>query len=116
MRKVGACNLLIVELYLHPAQFLMRQPQELIEHPQFMQQLPGGRMDGVAAKIAEEVPVLFKDYHLNAGAGQQQPKHHPGRAAADNTTRCMFRRHLSSYKPTYNGGCNQPNYKSQKAY
>src|SRR5262245_49264216 len=86
MRKVGACYLLVVELDLHPAQFLMRQSQDLIEHPQFAHQLQSGGMDGVAAEIAEEVPVLFKDYHLNAGAGEHQPKHHSGGAAPDNTT------------------------------
>src|SRR5262245_3173598 len=86
MRKVGACDLLIVEHYLHPAQFLMRQAQELIEHPQLMHQLQRGRMYGVAAKVAEEVSVFFKDHHLNAGAGEQQPKHHTGWAATDNTT------------------------------
>src|SRR5215470_6055365 len=43
-------------------------------------------MDGVAAKIAEEVAVLFKDYHLDACAGEQQPEHHSRGAGADNTT------------------------------
>jgi hypothetical protein len=43
-------------------------------------------MNGVAAKIAEEVPMLFEHNHFDAGAGQQQPEHHPGGAAADNTT------------------------------
>src|SRR5215475_14862318 len=87
MRKVGAYYVLVLEFDLHPAQFLMRQSQELIEHPQLMHQLQRGGMDGVAAKIAEEVPVFFKDHHLNAGAGEQQPKHHTGGAATDNTTR-----------------------------
>src|SRR5262249_48679026 len=86
MREVGAYDLFIVELDLHPAQFLMRETQELIEHPQLMQQLQRGRMDGVTAKITEEIPVLFQDYHLNAGTGEEQPNHHSGGAATDNTT------------------------------
>src|SRR5262245_41515072 len=86
MRKVGAGDLFVVELDLHPPQFLMRQPQELVEHPQLMHQLQRGRMDGVAAKVAEEVPVLFEHDHLNSGAGQQQPEHHSGGATADNAT------------------------------
>jgi len=43
-------------------------------------------MDGVAAKIAEEVPMFFEDYHFNSGAGEQQPERHSGGAATDNTT------------------------------
>src|SRR5215470_11294470 len=86
MRKIGACYLLVVELDLHPAQFLMRQPQDLIEHPQFMHQLQRGGMDGVAAKIAKEVSVLFEHDNFNAGAGEQQPEHYSSGPAADDTT------------------------------
>src|SRR5215475_5194101 len=86
MRKFGAGDLLVLELDLHPPQFLMRQPQEFIEHPKLMHQLQCGGMDGVATKIAEEVRVLFEHDHLNACAGEQKSKHHSCRAAADNTT------------------------------
>src|SRR5262249_45682019 len=51
-----------------------------------MHQLQRGRVDGVAAKITEEVRMLFEDDHINAGAGEQQPKHHSGGATADYTT------------------------------
>src|SRR5262245_17421530 len=64
----------------------MRQPQELIEHTQLMHQLQGGRMDGVAAKIAEEITVLFKHDHFNTGAGKKQTEHHAGGTAAGDTT------------------------------
>src|SRR5262245_30342519 len=90
MRKVGACDLLIVELDLHPAQFMMWQAQEFIEHPQLMQQLQRRWMNGVAAKIAKEVPVFFKDRHLDAGAGKEQAEHHTGGAATNNTTRSSY--------------------------
>src|SRR5262245_36374856 len=64
----------------------MRQSQEFIEHPQLVHQLQRGGMDGVAAKVAEEVRVLFEHDHLNACAGEQQPEHHSGGAASNNTT------------------------------
>jgi hypothetical protein len=40
-------------------------------------------VDGVAAEIAEEVGMLFEHPDLAAGAGEQQPGHHPRRPAAD---------------------------------
>ena len=40
-------------------------------------------MDGVAAKIAQEVLVLLQHDHVDAGARQQQAEHHAGRTAAD---------------------------------
>ena len=41
-------------------------------------------MHRVAAKIAQEVLVLFQHRDIDAGAGQQEAQHHPGRAAACN--------------------------------
>jgi hypothetical protein len=40
-------------------------------------------VDRVAAEIAEEIGVLLKHPNVAAGAGEQQPGHHPGRPAAD---------------------------------
>ncbi len=42
-------------------------------------------MHGVAAKIAQEIGVLFQHRDLDAGAGQKKAEHHPGRPAADDT-------------------------------
>ena len=50
-----------------------------------MHQFKRRRMDRVASKIAQEIPVLFKNDHRNAGAGQQATQHHAGRAASDDT-------------------------------
>ncbi len=40
-------------------------------------------MDCIAAKIAQEIGVLFDDDHIDSGAGEQKPEHHPGGAAAN---------------------------------
>ncbi|GAB2894495.1 hypothetical protein GCM10027278_13390 [Paralcaligenes ginsengisoli] len=40
-------------------------------------------MHGIAAKIAQEVAVFFKDCDGNPRTRQQQPQHHAGRAASD---------------------------------
>ena len=45
-------------------------------------QLKRRGMNRVAAKIAEEIGVLLQHRHMNAGAREQKPEHHPGRAAA----------------------------------
>ena len=40
----------------------------------------------VAPKIAQEIFVLFQNDYFHSDASKQKPKHHPGRAAADNAT------------------------------
>jgi hypothetical protein len=40
-------------------------------------------MDGVAAEVAEEVCVLFKDGDGDVGAGEQEAEHDSSGASAD---------------------------------
>jgi hypothetical protein len=40
-------------------------------------------MDGVTAKIAEEVGMLFNYADLASGPREKQSRHHPGWAASD---------------------------------
>ena len=42
-------------------------------------------MNGVAAKVAQEVGVLLEHDDVDAGARQQVAEHEPARAAADDT-------------------------------
>ena len=42
-------------------------------------------MDGVAAKVAQEVGVLLEHDDVDAGARQQEAEHKPARPAADDT-------------------------------
>jgi hypothetical protein len=45
-------------------------------------------MNRIAAKIAQEIGVLFKNDHGNAGAGEQITQHHAcGATARDAATR-----------------------------
>ena len=48
-----------------------------------MEEFEGGGMDGIAAKVAEEIFVLFKDGDGDAGAGEEEAEHHAGGATAD---------------------------------
>jgi len=61
----------------------MRQLQELMEKAQFVHQLKRGRMNRIAAKIAEEIGMFFQHHNGNSGACQKKSKHHSGRAASD---------------------------------
>src|SRR5207245_9292271 len=41
--------------------------------------LERGRVDRVAAKVAQEVGVLLEHEDLDAGPGEEEPEHNPGR-------------------------------------
>ncbi len=60
----------------------VRKLQELLEQSKLVHHLERGGMNGVAAKIAQEIGVLLQHDDLDAGARQQVAQHHPGRAAA----------------------------------
>jgi hypothetical protein len=46
---------------------------------------------GVAAKVAEEVGVLFKDKRIDPCASEQVAEHHAGGAAADDAAARRYR-------------------------
>ena len=64
-------------------QAVVRPVQEVLEKPQLVENLHRRRVDGVAAKIAEEVLVLFQHANLAAGSGEKQPGHDARRPAAN---------------------------------
>ena len=47
-------------------------------------------MDGVAAEIAEEIPVFLQHGDPNSGAAKQVAEHHSGRAAANDAAGCFY--------------------------
>lgn len=61
----------------------MGQSEKSIEQAEFVENLKGGGVDGIAAEIAEEVFMLFKNGDLDACAREQIAEHDSGRAAAD---------------------------------
>jgi hypothetical protein len=64
---------------------LVRLLKELVEQAEFVHQLQRGGMDGVAAKVAQEIAVLFEHIDLDPGAGEEKAEHHAGRAASHDT-------------------------------
>ena len=69
---------------LHPA---LRQGVEALAQAELVEQVERRRVDGVAAEVPQEVRVLLEHGDLDPGTGQQQPEHHPRRAAPDHAAR-----------------------------
>ena len=61
----------------------MVEREKLVLEPEFGQQVDGRRMDGVAAKVPQEVAVFFEHDNLDPGSGEQETEEQPSRAAAD---------------------------------
>ncbi len=78
MREIGDRKHLVADLGRKRGLGLMRQAQERVEQPEFVQHLQGRGVDRVAAEVAQEIGVLFQHQHIDSGAGQQIAQHHPG--------------------------------------
>jgi len=48
-----------------------------------VEELKRGRVDGVAAEVAEEVFVFFEDGNFDSGAGEEEAEHDSGGASTD---------------------------------
>src|SRR6266508_1397512 len=64
----------------------MRQFEKILEQSQFMHHFERRRMNGVTAKVAQKIFVLFKYDDVDSCARQQKSEHHARWAAAGNTT------------------------------
>src|SRR5215831_2144408 len=62
--------------------FLVRQLEERVQQAELVDHLERGRVDGVAAEVAQEVGVLLEHHDRDAGARQQETEHHAGGSAA----------------------------------
>ena len=82
VREVGHLEELLADLRGKLAHLAVRPGEERVEQPKLVHHLHGGRMHGVAAKVAQEVAVLLQHHHIDAGAREQEAQHHAGRPAA----------------------------------
>ncbi len=71
---------------------LVRNRQKVVQNVEFIQDLQGGGVHGIAAEIAKEVTVLFEYSDLNAGAGEQKAEHNASRTTADDAAGGVERR------------------------
>ena len=79
-----------------PRRLVMRARQQRLQQPQLGEEIEGCRMHGIAAEIAQEITVLLQHQGLHPGPGEEQPRHHSRRAAADDQqiriVHCLFLR------------------------
>jgi hypothetical protein len=83
MREIGESESFVADLAAKFLQLLVRALEEFFEEAEFVHQLQSGRMDGVAAKVAEEIGVFFEDEDFDAGTGEEETEHHAGGSASD---------------------------------
>jgi hypothetical protein len=86
MRKVRKLQKVCAYLSTELAYFLMRQFQKLFEESELVHHFERRWMHSVAAKITQEIGVLFEHDRLDARTREQKAEHHSGGAAAGNTT------------------------------
>ena len=84
MREVCNDDPLVADQTRKLAHLLVRAFEEGVENAELVHDLERGGMDGVAAKVAQEIGVLLQHHDVDAGAGQQEAEHHAGRTAAGN--------------------------------
>ena len=82
MRQVDDREFFVADLHAQAFQLLVRHFEEFVEQAELVHQFERRGMDGIAAKIAKEVGVLFQHDDIDAGAREQKAEHHPGRSAA----------------------------------
>lgn len=82
MREVGNGDGEIVDDRADFAEFLVRDAEEIVEEAEFVDELEGGGVDGVAAEVAKEVGVFFEDEDFDAGAGEKEAEDHACGASA----------------------------------
>src|SRR6266508_793740 len=76
MTEVGRRHRLIANLGAELPHFLVRQPEEVVEHAKLVHDLEGGGTNGVASEVAQEVAVLLEDKHVHACAREEETLHH----------------------------------------
>jgi hypothetical protein len=81
--EIGYCDPRRADLSGQSLHARVRQFEKCVEQAELVHQLERGRMNCVAAEIAQEVGVLLQYGDGHAGARQQKAEHHPGRSAAD---------------------------------
>ena len=76
MREIGDRDGATVHAGREPLHLLVRQPEKRIEQTELVDHFQRRRMDRVAAKIPEEVAVLFQHHDVDAGPREQKAEHH----------------------------------------
>src|SRR5262245_30339034 len=84
MPEVGQHDELVTNLAAKLTYFLVGQPEQVFQNTELMHQLERGWVNGVTAKVAQEIGMLLEDNDVDAGTRQQEAKHQSRRTAAGN--------------------------------
>src|SRR5262245_55930301 len=82
MREIGDGHALVADLAAKLLQILMWPLERVFEQAKLVHDFERRGVNGVAAKVTEEVRVLLEHYNVDAGTGEKEPEHHSGRAAS----------------------------------
>src|ERR1700693_5166538 len=85
MRKVGDRDGKVFNERANFTELLMRALEEFVEKAELVHEFQGGGMNGVAAKIAEKIGVLFEDEDFDTSAGEKKTQNHACGAPANDT-------------------------------
>jgi hypothetical protein len=74
---------------------VVRQLQEVVEEAELTHDIQGGWMNGVAAKVAQEVGVLLEHDDVDTRTREQEAEHEAAGSTADHAApgRNLFGRH-----------------------
>jgi hypothetical protein len=86
VREVGNGENFIANLAGKFPNFLMRALEELVEDPQLVHDFKSGRMDGIAAEVAQKVCMFLKYDNIHTHASEQETQHDARRPTSSNTT------------------------------
>ena len=79
VRKIRQFEIGVSDLDSKLVHLVVRTGQEPVQHAEFVHDLKGRRVNGVTAKIAQEVGMLFQDDNIDPGTRQQEARHHSSR-------------------------------------
>jgi hypothetical protein len=80
--EVGEGDALVAEAQLQLTLLVVLDLQQPVGEDEVVHHLQGRGVDGVAAKIAEEVGVLLEDHHAHPAPGKKKAQQDAGRTAA----------------------------------
>src|SRR5580658_8948318 len=97
MRKVGYRYREVVDEGRDLRKLLMGMAQEVVDNAEFVHEFESGGVNGVAAKVTQEICMLFEDNYVDSGTRQEEADHHARGTAPSNATadfdRFRFLRH-----------------------
>src|SRR6516164_3661866 len=82
MREICDGHTLVADLAAELLQILVWQFKKVFKQAKFVHDFERRGVNGVAAKVTEEVRVLLQHDNLDASTGEKEPEHHSGGASS----------------------------------